>query len=215
MLSPDEQQVQICLLKSNLEEIENSLIVQRSALPELDAENEQQYRETMVALRVSRAQNDEIERLKQENVRLTAKRTQLKRQCEALVAALQTARMKRNELENCIKDEEQNDETNIRNYEDSLGGKAERFRQTESFYNEEEMTRQYEEVSKMNSEKEGDLERRQSVVSDLKIKLEALKPDVPEDLLAIMGKLILDEKLNSLQEQCEDLRRKIAELGKK
>lgn len=28
MLSPDEQQVQICLLKSNLEEIENSLIVQ-------------------------------------------------------------------------------------------------------------------------------------------------------------------------------------------
>lgn len=36
-------------------------------MPELDAENEQQYRETMVALRVSRAQNDEIERLKQEN----------------------------------------------------------------------------------------------------------------------------------------------------
>lgn len=45
-------------------------------MPELDAENEQQYRETMVALRVSRAQNDEIERLKQENGKPSTDRKQ-------------------------------------------------------------------------------------------------------------------------------------------
>lgn len=48
------------------------------------------------------------------------------------------------------------------------------------------MTRRYEEVSKINSGLEGDLQRQQNVVNDLKMKLEALKPDVPENLLAIM-----------------------------
>lgn len=52
--------------------------------------------------------------------------------------------------------------------------------------NEEEMTRRYEEVSKINSGLEGDLQRQQNVVNDLKMKLEALKPDVPENLLTIM-----------------------------
>ncbi|KAH9631231.1 hypothetical protein HF086_013278 [Spodoptera exigua] len=67
MFRPEEQQVEICLLKSNLEEIENELVIQRSALPALDAENEQKYRETMTALRVTRSMNTEIERLKLEN----------------------------------------------------------------------------------------------------------------------------------------------------
>lgn len=46
---------------------------QRSALPALDAENEQKYRETMTALRVTRSLNTEIERLKLENGLLTRK----------------------------------------------------------------------------------------------------------------------------------------------
>lgn len=41
--------------------------LQRTAIPSLDAENEQKYRETMAALRVARSYNVETERLKLEN----------------------------------------------------------------------------------------------------------------------------------------------------
>lgn len=39
----------------------------RSAIPALDAENEQKYQETMAALRTTRSLNAEVERLKQES----------------------------------------------------------------------------------------------------------------------------------------------------
>ncbi|CAH0720036.1 unnamed protein product, partial [Brenthis ino] len=107
MFSPEEQQIGICLLKSNLEEIEHDLIAQRSAIPTLDAENEQKYRETMAALRVARSYNVEIERLKFENVKLTAKRMQLKRQCEEITDALENARSTRIELDISLKREVQ------------------------------------------------------------------------------------------------------------
>ncbi|XP_063622282.1 uncharacterized protein LOC134794402 [Cydia splendana] len=215
MLSPEDQQVQICLLKSNLEEIESSLVVQRAALPELDEENEKQYRETMVALKVSRAQNEQIERLKQENVRLTAKRTQLKHQCEGLAEALQAARESRARLIDLISDEERTDESNIRAYEDSLGNKAERFRQTRSFYDEEQMTREYEEVNKTNSELESEATRRQQIAGELKKKLETMKPEVPDNLPVAMGKMELGEKLKLLMKRSEDLRLKVNGLKKK
>lgn len=90
MYSPEKNQIAICLLKSNLEEIENELVahvslyvccwqmfyllhinkliyLQRSTWPELDAENEQKFRDSMKALRATRTLSVEIERLKQEN----------------------------------------------------------------------------------------------------------------------------------------------------
>ncbi|XP_072932988.1 uncharacterized protein [Epargyreus clarus] len=110
MFSPEDQQIEICLLKSNLEEIENGLIVQHSALPALEVENELKYRETMTALRVVRSLNSQIEQLKQESVRLTAKRMQLKRQCEDISRELERARTNRNDLENLLKQEEHDTE---------------------------------------------------------------------------------------------------------
>ncbi|XP_047990716.1 uncharacterized protein LOC125229818 [Leguminivora glycinivorella] len=214
MLSPEDQQVQICLLKSNLEEIESSLVVQRSALPELDEENERQYRETMTALKVSRAQNEQIERLKQENVRLTAKRTQLKHQCEGLAEALQAARDTRARVTGLIKDEERAEESYIRTYEDSLQNKAERFRQTRSFYDETQMTRDFEEVNKTISEFESEVARRQQIVGELKNKLGTMTPGIPEDLPVIMGKMELAEKLKLLMKNTEDLRLKVNNLKK-
>ncbi|CAK1585420.1 unnamed protein product [Parnassius mnemosyne] len=106
MFSPEEQQIEICLLKTNLDEIENDLVVQRSVLPELDAENEEKYRETMTALHVARALNTELEHLKLESMRLTAKRIQLKNQCEDITKSLEKARENRIELENLLKEEE-------------------------------------------------------------------------------------------------------------
>ncbi|XP_061714387.1 uncharacterized protein LOC133522921 [Cydia pomonella] len=214
MLSPEDQQVQICLLKSNLEEIETSLVVQRSALPELDEENEKQYRETMTALKVSRAQNEQIERLKQENVRLTAKRTQMKHQCEGLTESLQAARESRARLIDLIREEEGAEESNIRAYEDSLGNKAERFRQTRSFYDEKQMTRELEEVNKTNFELESEATRRQQIVGELKEKLETMNPEVPEHLPVVMGKMDLAEKLKLLMKKSEDLRLKVNGLKK-
>ncbi|XP_063534663.1 uncharacterized protein LOC134744684 [Cydia strobilella] len=215
MLSPEDQQVQICLLKSNLEEIENSLVVQRSSQPELDEENEKKYRETMVALKVSRAQNEQIEWLKQENARLTAKRTQLKHQCEGLAVALEATRESRARLIDLISDEERADESKIRAYEDSLGNKAERFRQTQSFYDEEQMTRKFEEVNKTNFELESEVTRRQQIVGELKKKLETMKPEVPENLPVAMGKMELAEELKLVMKRTEDLRLKVNNLKKK
>ncbi|XP_052755308.1 uncharacterized protein LOC113509884 isoform X2 [Galleria mellonella] len=134
MFSPEEQQIEICLLKSNLEKIEDDIVVQNSALPELDAENEQKYRDTMTALRIARSLNSESERLNQKNVKLTARRMQLKRQCDDITTALETARGKRSDLVDLLKREEQEMELQICNYEDSLRAMANRFRTTSNYY---------------------------------------------------------------------------------
>ncbi|XP_030025485.2 uncharacterized protein LOC115444015 [Manduca sexta] len=186
MFSPQEQQIEICLLKSNLEDIENNLVLQRSALPALDAENEQKYRETMTALRITRSLNTEIERLKMENVRLTAKRMQLKRQSEDVSKSLENARENRSELTNLLTEEEREIESQIRQYEDSLQEKADRFRKTRGFYNEEEVTKETEKIFAKITELEEELTRRKDVVDELKLELNAVQPEVPENLLDIL-----------------------------
>ncbi|CAG9562519.1 unnamed protein product [Danaus chrysippus] len=113
MYSPKKQQIEICLLKYGLEEIENNLIQQRSAIPALDDENEKKYRETLTALRTARSLNEEMERLKQENVRLTARRMQVKRQADDVTEALQQARDRRNSLEQETRKEEHDTELHV------------------------------------------------------------------------------------------------------
>ncbi|XP_026489786.1 coiled-coil domain-containing protein 158-like [Vanessa tameamea] len=206
MFSPADQQVEICLLKSNLEEIENDLVAQRSAIPALDAENEQKYRETMTALRVARSLNTEIERLKQESVRLTAKRMQLKRQSEEVSGALERARLNRSELEDSLKQEERDTELGIRRYEDTLRELADRFRKSRSLYNEEEMNTKQEVAKETNSKLLNEETALRREVSELKKELSDVQADVPEDILSIIGQIELEKKLKSLSAQCDSLR---------
>ncbi|KAJ8723308.1 hypothetical protein PYW08_003220 [Mythimna loreyi] len=205
MFRPEEQQVEICLLKSNLEEIENELVVQRSALPALDAENEQKYRETMTALRVTRSLNTEIERLKLENVRLTAKRMQLKRQSDEINKSVERARDAQRELVKSLKQEAHDTDLLIRKYEDSLEEIADRFRKTRGYYNEDEITKETENVNTTSKQLEEELEKRQNMVDELKSQLEMIQPAVPEDVLTIMGKIELDAKVKELTENLEAL----------
>ncbi|XP_075975721.1 uncharacterized protein LOC142976319 [Anticarsia gemmatalis] len=208
MFRPEEQQVEICLLKSNLEEIENDLVLQRSALPALDAENEQKYRETMTALRVTRSLNIEIERLKLENVRLTAKRMQLKRQSDDITKSLERARENRSELTELLKQEEQETELQIRQYEDTLEEISERFRKTRGFYNEDEINIETEKVNAIITGLEDELGKRQSMADELKRQLDMLRPEIPEDLLTSMGKADLDSKVEELNEKYQALIKK-------
>ncbi|XP_022828295.1 putative leucine-rich repeat-containing protein DDB_G0290503 [Spodoptera litura] len=205
MFRPEDQQVEICLLKSNLEEIENELVIQRSALPALDAENEQKYRETMTALRVTRSMNTEIERLKLENVRLTAKRMQLKRQSDDITKSLERAREDQSELAKSVKQEAQETELIIRQYEDLLEEISNRFRNTRGYYNEEEINKETENVNSTIIQLTDELEKRQCMVNELKSQLSMIQPAVPEDILTIFGKQELDNKVQELSEKLEAL----------
>uniref|UniRef100_A0A2H1VCA9 SFRICE_018184 n=1 Tax=Spodoptera frugiperda TaxID=7108 RepID=A0A2H1VCA9_SPOFR len=205
MFRPEDQQVEICLLKSNLEEIENELVIQRSALPALDAENEQKYRETMAALRVTRSLNTEIERLKLENVRLTAKRMQLKRQSDDITKSLARAREDQNELANFVKQEAQETELIIRQYEDLLEEISNRFRNTRGYYNEEEINKETENINTTITQLTDELEKRQSMADELKSQLNMIVPAVPEDILTIFGKQELEDKMKELSEKLEAL----------
>ncbi|CAH0675588.1 unnamed protein product [Chilo suppressalis] len=205
MFSPEEQQIEICLLKSNLEKIGDDLLNQNSALPALDAENDQKYRETMTALRIARSLNAERERLNLENVRLTAKRMQLKRQCEDITKELDCARENRNQLTDLLKRDERNVELLIRNYEDTLRGKADRFRETSSFYDEDIMRLEIEKVNNTMNELEIEMGKREKVVGDLKFQLDHLESDIPEDLMNIVGKAELEEKVKEITEKYKTL----------
>ncbi|XP_035450603.2 lamin-like protein [Spodoptera frugiperda] len=205
MFRPEDQQVEICLLKSNLEEIENELVIQRSALPALDAENEQKYRETMAALRVTRSLNTEIERLKLENVRLTAKRMQLKRQSDDITKSLARAREDQNELANSVKQETEATELIIRQYEDLLEEISNRFRNTRGYYNEEEINKETENINTTITQLTDELEKRQSMADELKSQLNMIVPAVPEDILTIFGKQELEDKMKELSEKLEAL----------
>ncbi|XP_028176236.1 coiled-coil domain-containing protein 18-like [Ostrinia furnacalis] len=198
MFSPEEQQIEICLLKSNLEKIGDDLLVQNSAMPALDAENEQKYRETMSALRVARSLNAERERLNLENVKLTAKRMQLKRQCDDITKTLERARANRDDLAGSLKREEQEMELLIRKYEDSLREKAERFRKTSSFYNEDEMKAELEKANNSIKDLEDEMTNHQNIVDELKRTLDELQAEVPENLLAILGKSEMDEEVKTI-----------------
>ncbi|XP_053604988.1 myosin-9-like [Plodia interpunctella] len=205
MFTPEEQQIEICLLKSNLERIGDDLVVQNSALPALDAENEQKYRETMTALRIARSLNAEKERLNQENVRLTAKRTQLKRQCHDATFSLEKARQYRGELVDHLKGVEQEAELLIRKYEDSLREKADRFRRTRNYYNEEETQKEINTVNNVVLELENEKKNLESAVEELIRQLKTLQPSVPAKLLDILGKTDLEETVKIISEKHKDL----------
>ncbi|KAJ2951097.1 hypothetical protein O0L34_g5480 [Tuta absoluta] len=208
MFSPEKSQVEICLLKSNLEEIENELLVQRSAWPKFDAENEQKFRESLNAVKASRALSVEIEKVTQENVRLVAKRMHLKMQSEEMAKSLEKAREDCSDIENSSHREKQEMELLVRQYEDLLREKTARFRETRAFFNESEMNREIEKVQELKSDLEQQLEARQNAVEAMKRQLENLTPVVPENLLDIIGKHELDAKVMSLSKKCDVLQKK-------
>ncbi|XP_049872887.1 uncharacterized protein LOC126371614 [Pectinophora gossypiella] len=215
MFTAEKNQVEICLLKSNLEEIENELVVQRSAWPKFDAENEQKFRESLSAVRVSRALCVEIENLNQENVRLVAKRMYLKMQSEDLAKSLEKAREEYNDMSVAYNQENRETELLIREYEGLLREKTTRFRQTRACFNEKEMTRETETIDDANLELETEIANRRSVVEEMKRQLDELAPNVPEDLLIIVGKKQLDDEVKFLSEKNDALQKAGNDLLKK
>ncbi|KAI5646004.1 hypothetical protein NE865_01897 [Phthorimaea operculella] len=208
MFSPEKSQVEICLLKSNLEEIENELLVQRSAWPKFDAENEQKFRESLNAVKASRALSVEIEKLTQENVRLVAKRMHLKMQSEEMAKSLEKVREDCSDIENSSNSEKQEIELLVRQYEDLLREKTARFRETRAFFNESEMNREIEKVNEIKSDLEQQVADRRNTVEAMKRQLENLTTDVPENLLDIIGKNELEDKVKSLSKKCDALQKK-------
>ncbi|XP_038214305.1 uncharacterized protein LOC119834092 [Zerene cesonia] len=199
MFSPEEQQMQICLLKSNLEEVENDIVVTRSAMPSLDAENEQKYHKTMNALRISRSLNTEIERLKLENVQLTAKRMQLKRQCETVSAALERAQEHRGLLDESLRQEQ--------GYR-ILPTISQHVPNPLSDYNEDEINNETEMIKNIIAELEADEVRRQDDVRKLQLDVEELRANIPEDILNFIGKQEVEEKIKALTDEIETLKSK-------
>ncbi|XP_026319246.1 intracellular protein transport protein USO1-like [Hyposmocoma kahamanoa] len=186
MFSTEKSQIEICLLKSTLDEIENELVLQHSSLPDLDAENDQKFRDTLNAVRISRVLSLDIENLNQENGRLAAKRTHLKMQSEALSKALESALEERSEMEVSLEQEHKDMELHIRKYEDSLREKTERFRNARIYYNEEEMLSQIEKLNNTISELENDFKHQKSAVEEKRRQFEELKSDIPENLFEIV-----------------------------
>ncbi|KAJ0183301.1 hypothetical protein K1T71_001277 [Dendrolimus kikuchii] len=202
---PEEQQMQICLLKSSLKDIEDNLVSQNSVLPDLDAENKLKSNIAMSLLRSVRTLNAEVDRLNMENVKKTAIRIQLKNQCDDLNKNLEHIRSIRAQLVNSIKQEENDLELLIKKYEDSLKQRADRFRQTRSYYNEEEMKVIVNEELKKISELENLREMQLNAVEYLKKKLDDVKPNVPNNILSILGKSQIDVKINELTKKFEAL----------
>ncbi|XP_068617447.1 hyaluronan mediated motility receptor-like [Battus philenor] len=214
MFSPENQQIKICLLKSSLEEIGNELIVQRSALPLLDVANEEKYKETIAALHVARALNVDKESLKLKSTILTAKRLQLKKQCEEITNCIKRSQDDHNELNKILYEEDQEIELQIRKYEESLKEKADRFRKSRDYYNEETMKNELEMINQNLLKLETEERKLQSVIKQLKQELASLMPDLPDDILAIVGKDELQQKLGILTDKCAKLREKYDHLLK-
>ncbi|CAB3254785.1 unnamed protein product [Arctia plantaginis] len=210
MFKPEEQQVQICLLKSHLEEIENDLVLQHSALPALDAENERKYRETMTALKVARSLNIEIERLKLENVRLTAKRMQLKRQSDDLSKSIEKARATQSELTELLKKEEQETKLQVPVETNSVAIHAglSPVNSHRCAQDKEEVNKETEKINIVTLKLENLLQKRQIIIDELKQQLNMLQPDIPEDILELFLKKDLDTQVKELTEKYEGLLQK-------
>ncbi|XP_013173136.1 PREDICTED: cingulin-like [Papilio xuthus] len=213
--SQQNNQMKICVLKSNLEEIGNELIIQNSTIPALDDENECKYRETMGVVQVLRAITTEIEIQNEESSKLTAKRRQLQLNCEEMTKSINKELEIRNKNENQLQQVENEIEEKIRSYEALLREKADRFRKMHNVYDEIEMKKQLETVNedliKITTE-EG---KQQNVVKDLEKELAAIVPDLPDNILSILRKTELENKLKTLTDKCNEKRDTFERLQKK
>ncbi|KPJ19804.1 hypothetical protein RR48_07403 [Papilio machaon] len=159
-------QIKICVLKSNLEEIGNELIIQNSTIPALDDENECKYRETMGVVQVLRAITTEIELQKEESSKLTAKRRQLQLNCEEMTKSINKALETRNENENQLQQVENEIELKM--------------------YDEVEMKKQLEMVNDNLIKITTEEAKQQNVVKVLEKELSSIVPDLPDNILAIL-----------------------------
>ncbi|VVD03283.1 unnamed protein product [Leptidea sinapis] len=114
-------------------------LIQESSIPTLGAEYEHKLKETLSALRNPRSLNNEIERLTQENMQLSAQRMQLKQQCEDMNGRLARARAAQSELVTSLQQDEQDIDIEVRKYEDTLRGVADQFRQHRAYINKDEV----------------------------------------------------------------------------
>ncbi|XP_045536045.1 uncharacterized protein LOC106713523 [Papilio machaon] len=208
-------QIKICVLKSNLEEIGNELIIQNSTIPALDDENECKYRETMGVVQVLRAITIEIELQKEESSKLSAKRRQLQLNCEEMTKSINKVLETRNEHENQLQQVENDIEQKIRSYEALLHEKADRFRKMHNVYDEVEMKKQLEMVNDNLIKITTEEAKQQNVVKELEKELSSIVPDLPDNILAILRKPELENKLKTLTDECNLKRDTLDRLQKK
>ncbi|CAK1555107.1 unnamed protein product [Leptosia nina] len=98
MLSPEELQVEVCHVLTNLSEITAEITDQESTIVSVKDDHVEKRKEVEGAVKEAKIVNEEKERLKADNVRLTAKRIQLTRQCKDAQARLDRALESQKEL---------------------------------------------------------------------------------------------------------------------
>ncbi|XP_013138066.1 PREDICTED: uncharacterized protein LOC106102985 [Papilio polytes] len=210
-----DNQIKICVLKSNLEEIGKELIIQNSTIPSLDEDNESKYREAMEVVQVLRAINIEIELQKEENSRLTAKRRQLQINCEEMTKSINRALEIRNENETLLQQIENVIDQKIRSYEALLREIADRFRKMYNVYNETEMKKQLEMIDDDLNKNKAEESKMYILVKELEMELSSIVPDLPNNILDILRKTALEDKLKTLIEKCKEKRDILDHLQKK
>ncbi|CAH2047225.1 unnamed protein product, partial [Iphiclides podalirius] len=111
---------------------------------------------------------------------------QLTKQCENITNYLVQARENRMELVNLLNEEEQAIESEIRKYEENLREKADRFRKTRNYYNEEQIKNEFEMINQNVIKLEIEEGQQRQNVKELQKEVMSLMPDIPEDILEIV-----------------------------
>ncbi|XP_047524661.1 uncharacterized protein LOC125062651 [Pieris napi] len=208
MLSPEEPQLKIYMLKAGLDETKNTLLSQTDVLLSIEEESEQLSEENKKVLRESHALNAKVESLKLENVRLSAKRIIIMQQCEEATTCLDRTKENRDLIFQQIKDELTNSEIMLRQYEDHLFEIAERYRKNPVYGNEEAIKIETEKMKETISELEHEEAKHQNIVELLQRELDSFGTSIPEDILDIVGKRDLEEKINAINAEVETLTQK-------
>ncbi|XP_022122555.2 ERC protein 2-like [Pieris rapae] len=208
MLSPEDQQFKIYMLKAGLDETKNALLSQTDVLLSIEEDSEQLSEENKKVLRELHTLNAKLESMKLENVRLSAKRIIIMKECEEATTCLERTKEKRDLLLQQIKDELTNSEIMLRQYEDQLFEIAEKYRKTPVFGNEEAIKTETEKMKITISELENEEAKHQNIVQLLQRELDSFGTTIPEDIFDIVGKRDLEEKINALNAEVEALTKK-------
>ncbi|XP_047523648.1 uncharacterized protein LOC125062103 [Pieris napi] len=129
-------------------------------------------------------------------------------QCEEATTCLDRTKENRDLIFQQIKDELTNSEIMLRQYEDHLFEIAERYRKNPVYGNEEAIQIETEKMKETISELEHEEAKHQNIVQLLQRELDSFGTSIPEDILDIVGKRDLEEKINAINAEVAALTQK-------
>ncbi|XP_045783801.1 uncharacterized protein LOC123879997 isoform X1 [Maniola jurtina] len=199
MSSSNETQISTVLLEYSLEEIKQTFDNHHLLALELDENIRRQYDETREALREACSVNDALKALKEETAGLKINLEGCQCECRDLDEMIKTIGEENEELERLYKQEQMAVDIDITEYKEKMCEIFEKFRQFADVYDEDKMTLRTEEASKVLLNLLAETERLEEENNQLKNTLENMDPEIPENILEIVGKTELEKKLVDLQ----------------